>query len=129
MKKLLTTLSTFLSLLLVTAKPVFAQCAANEVDTGLGCIPTDPGGLANWVLYYAVRIAGGLALALLMSGGIKFITAQGDFKAMPEAKKTITSALIGLLVIFFSILILKVIGYDILGLPGWGDAGGLQLPQ
>ena len=93
------------------------------------CIPGTADGLANWILHYAVRMAGGIAFAILLYGGILFITAQGDEEKVEEAQKTITSALTGLLVIFFATLILKVIGYDILGLPGWGPGGGLTTPS
>lgn len=143
MKKLLTTFGLLLFLFLTntvvalactwTAPSGQSWTTPNAIDTGLGCIPTAPDGLAIWFLTYATRIAGGIALILLIFGGIKFITAQGDFKAMEEAKKTVTAALTGLLVIFFAILILRVIGYDILGIPGWGTGVGppwqLILPQ
>ena len=156
MKKLLTILSLFLFLLVSSATATLAQrcgdpcpCTAPNtvcdaatntcigatgyVCTGLGAIPHDPGKLAGWILEKATLAAGGIALVLLIYGGIKFITAQGDPEAVEEAKKTITAALTGLLVIFFSILILRVIGYDILRLPGWGTGVGppwqLILPQ
>lgn len=118
----------------IFASPVFAQClwpdpAAGPytgVDTGLGCIPSDPQGLVVWFLSFAIKIAGGIALLLLAYGGIKFITSGGDPKALDEAKSTITSALSGLFLIIFSVLLLKIIGYDILRIPGWGP--GLTLP-
>lgn len=102
------------------------------VPTGLGSIPTDPGELAAWFLSVATKIAGGVAFLLLVYGGIKFITSGGDPKALDEAKATITSALSGLFLIIFAVLLLKVIGYDILKLPGWGTtppSGDLILPQ
>lgn len=100
------------------------------VSTGLGLIPTNPEGLVSWFLHYARLIAGGIAFALLLYGGILFITAQGDEEKVEEARKTITSALTGLLVIIFATLILKIIGYDILKLPGWSSGNGvLTIPS
>lgn len=94
--------------------------APEEIPTALGSIPTNPNELTNWIIASTIKLAGGIAFALLLYGGILFITAQGDEEKVEEAQKTITSALTGLLVIFFATLILKVIGYDVLGLPGWG---------
>ena len=105
-------------------------CLNDAICTGLGCIPTDPEGLVSWLLSVAIKVAGGIALLLLSYGGIKIITTKGDPKAFDEAKGTITAALTGLLVIILTVLILKVIGYDILQLPGWGAPGGkLELPD
>ena len=99
------------------------ECDTGYVCTGLGCIATDPEGLVFWFLTFAIKIAGGMALLLLAYGGIKFITSKGDPKALDEAKSTITSALSGLFLIIFSVLFLKIIGYDILRIPGWDYVG------
>ncbi|MFH1895912.1 MAG: hypothetical protein ABH814_00345 [bacterium] len=90
------------------------------VNTALGCIPTTPSRLADWFFQAALGIASGVALLLVLVGGIKYITSQGDFKAIDEAKKTITSALVGFLVIFLSVLILAIIGGStVLDISGW----------
>jgi len=73
-----------------------------------------------WFRDAALGIASGVALLLVLVGGIKYITSQGDFKAIDEAKKTITSALVGFLVIFLSVLILAIIGGStVLDISGW----------
>ena len=75
-------------------------------------------------------IAGGVALLLLLLGAFKWVTGGGDPKALDEAKDTITAALSGLFLIVFSVLILKIIGVDILGLPGFEmlTGGSLKIP-
>lgn len=100
------------------------------IDTGLGCIPTDPAGLTLWFLQLFTLTAGGIALLLLLMGGLKFITSTGDPKALDEAKGTITKAISGLLLIIFSVLILRIIGVDILGIPGFSlrGGGGIAVP-
>jgi len=116
--------------------PNFCKCVMDpsyhpaEVETGLGPIPTDPGKLVEWFFSLTTKVAGGVALLLLVFGGIKIITTQGDPKAFDAAKGTITRALSGLLLVVLAVFILKLIGYDILQLPGWKDSGGdLELPQ
>lgn len=46
-------------------------------------------------------IAGMLALIFLIWGGIRYMTARGDPKAADAARATITSAVVGLLIILF----------------------------
>jgi len=53
--------------------------------------------------------AGITLFVLLIVGGFKFMTSGGDPKAVEEAKKTLTSAIAGLLIIIFSFLILQFI--------------------
>ena len=99
-------------------------------QTGLGIIGSTPQSLITDFLSLATKIAGGVALLLLVSGGIKIITTQGDPKAFDAAKGTITRALSGLLLVVLAVFIMKFIGYDILQLPGWKDSGGdLELPH
>lgn len=104
--------------------------ATGVCRTGLGPITATPEGITNWALGILVGVAGGIALLFLFSGGLKWVTSAGDPKAVMEAKETVTAALSGLLLIVFSVLILKIIGYDILRLPGFGNlaGGGLSVP-
>jgi len=107
-------------LLFVFPGDIYAICGVGQVETALGCITPTPNGLANWFLLSSLGIASGVALLLILVGGIKYITSQGDFKAIDEAKKTITSALVGFLVIFLSVLILAIVGGGlVLDIPGW----------
>ena len=48
-------------------------------------------------------------LVMLITGGFKIMTAGGDPKAMESAKKTITMAVAGLLVILFGFIILALV--------------------
>lgn len=56
-----------------------------------------------------LALAGIVLFILLLTGGIKFITSGGDPKAVEGAKKTITYAIGGLVVILLSYLILVFI--------------------
>lgn len=53
--------------------------------------------------------AGIVFFILLILAGFKFITAGGDPKALESAKKTLTSAIAGLVVILLAYLILVLI--------------------
>jgi len=61
------------------------------------------------VVSYALGFAGIVLFILLIVGGFKYITSGGDPKAVEGAKKTLTSAIIGLVLILVSYLVLILI--------------------
>ncbi len=87
-------------------------------ETGLGFRNDIPASkLVTTVLGIAIGVAGGVGFLLLVYGGFKLVSSQGDPKALQEARGVITAALSGLLFIVFSVFILRLIGVTILGLP------------
>lgn len=85
------------------------------VDKNLGvlnlkCLPGMIGELILWLLSFA----GVVALILIIVGGFKFITSGGDPKQVDGARKIITFALIGLVIILFAFAIINLIA-DVTG--------------
>lgn len=76
-------------------------------------LPGDSNDTAGWWIGVIIRmvlsIAGLVAVALIIWGGFRYITARGDDKVVGEAKKTITNALIGLVIIILSYVIVTVV--------------------
>lgn len=91
--------------------------AAPCVNTDLGCIPTDPGKLASAVFSIILGLAGGLAILMIIVGGFKVATSQGNVDALQDGRDTITKATTGLAFILLATTILGIIGIDILGIP------------
>jgi hypothetical protein len=89
--------------------------------TAVGCIKRDPKGIVQSVLQIGLGIAGGVALLMILSAAFLFSTSQGDVKRTTEARELMSSAVIGLLFIIFSITILQFIGVTIFHIPGFGD--------
>lgn len=77
----------------------------NGVAT-LACIPI----IIKNVITAALVFAGITALILIIYSGIKFISSRGDQNAIDSAKKTLTYAIIGLIVIFLSFFVVNVLG-------------------
>ena len=50
-----------------------------------------------------------------------FTTSQGDPKRASEARELITSAVLGLVFIIFSVTLLQFIGVTVLHIPGFGE--------
>lgn len=89
-----------------------------KVNTALGCLPVKFSDLMALILPYFFGIVGGISFLLMVYGFILMATSSGDPKAVAGAKETITSAITGLLISMFAVFIIKLIGYDILHIPG-----------
>jgi hypothetical protein len=86
--------------------------------TGLGCVSFNPTGLVSNLLSIGIGLAGGFALLLLLYGSFLLATSAGNPDQVQKAQDVIGSAVTGLLFIVFSVVILRIIGVDILGIPG-----------
>ncbi len=89
------------------------------IETGIGCIPSNPAALFKTLLTIAIGIAGGIAFLLIILGGMRILTSSGNPESMNEGREIVTSAITGLLLIIFSIFLLRLIGVDILAIPGF----------
>lgn len=86
--------------------------------TAIGCLPTDYGELiSGYVFKTGIGIAGGISFLYFLYGAFLILTSAGNPEKIEEAKQIIISALSGLLLIIFSIFLLRVIGVDILRIP------------
>lgn len=116
--------------MVVTPVPCLPMFGANGINTALGCVPTKLEGVIPWLLRAIAGVAGGIALLLLFYGGLVYIMAGGEKTGVEEAKGIITAAISGLLLVIFSVLILRIIGINILGIPAIGNlpGGGINVP-
>lgn len=73
----------------------------------LSCVPP----LLQTIVFWLLTGAGIVAFFMLIFAGFKFINSGGDPKAVEGARKTITYALIGLILIFASFVIMTLIGH------------------
>jgi hypothetical protein len=79
--------------------------------------PTDAnGGLSSYIWVIALnitemilQIVAYIAVAFIIVGGFKYITSAGSPDGMVKARKTITNAVVGLLISIFSVAIVNVI--------------------
>lgn len=89
------------------------------ISTPFGCIPANPQGLVERVLRIAIGIAGGIAFLMIAYGSISIALSAGNPEKLNQNKEVIMSAIAGLLLIVFSAVILRIIGVDILQIPGF----------
>lgn len=88
-----------------------------EAWTAIGCIPTSPSEFMERFLSLGIGLAGGIAFLLIIFSGFQMLTSVGNPEKLNAGKELLTSAISGLILIIFSIFLLRLIGVDILGLP------------
>lgn len=90
------------------------------VWTGVGCVNiSDESSFIQNLLGLGVSLGGGLSLLCLMYASFTFQRSAGNPEAIKKSRELITSCIMGLLLIIFSVFILRLIGYTILRIPGF----------
>lgn len=89
--------------------------------TAVGCIPQTPEAIVKTLIEIGLIMSGAVVLIMILAGAFMLSTSQGDPKKTQDAKELISSAIIGLLFIIFSITILQFVGVSILRIPGFGE--------
>ncbi len=90
-----------------------------QCQTALGIIPTQPAAFIAQMLVIILSFAGGIAVLLILNSGYHIMMSQGNPDKLQEAREGLTSALVGLLFIIFSVAILQLIAVNILRIPGF----------
>lgn len=94
--------------------------AGDKAWTAIGCIDTKPDLFIKKFITFGAGLAGGIAFLLILFGGFQVMTSTGNPEKLNAGKELVVSAITGLLLVIFSIFLLKIIGYNILGIPGFG---------
>jgi hypothetical protein len=96
-----------------------AEPGAAGVESGLSGGEVRLEEFVRKILTFSLGIGGGIAFLLMLWGGLTIILSAGNPEKVKAGKEIITSAIAGLLLIIFSVFILRLIGYDILRIPGF----------
>lgn len=96
-------------------------CNTHGFWTAIGCIDFKLETFIKEKLFvFGVGLAGIIALLCIIYSAFTLQTAGGNPEKLKKAQEMLTSCIIGLILIIFSVFILKVIGVDILRIPGFG---------
>lgn len=99
----------------------YCDSAKTKIDTAIGCIPVGSAdSFIGWFLGWAIGIAGGIAFLFILIAGFMIMTASGSPERVQAGRELLTAAISGLLIIIFSVFLLKLIGVEILKIPGLG---------
>jgi len=96
---------------LALAPVAFAQFTTPDASRGNTGLPNDQrvSDLILRVINIALAVAGLVAVLFLIIGGFRYITSAGNEETAEQAKKIITNAIIGIVVIILSFVIVRVI--------------------
>jgi very-short-patch-repair endonuclease len=102
----------------------------NELENALPCNYTleDLVGAGVRVAMFIFGIAGSLAFLFFVYGGYQMVTALGNPEAINAAKKTLTGAVIGLILILTAGFVVRFVGGLILPQAGEEISSGLIIP-
>ena len=88
--------------------------------TVAGCWSTKPELFVKSILSIVFGISGGLAFLAFIGGSIMVLTSSGDPEKLNNGKSIVVSSIFGLLLIVFSVFLLRFVGVEILRLPWFG---------
>ncbi len=104
----------------------YIQCLAcakfGGFPSALGCMPMDKVDrfLAEGVLGIGIAFAGAFAVLCIIFGAIQFQLSGGESAKVQKAQKLITQCIVGLLIIIFSVFLLRFVGVNLLRIYGLG---------
>ncbi len=119
LQKIITLTSSVATVLAISPATVFAEVTLKPTDPNyaqLGDVSTQ--GVVSFVINGVLVLAGLFAFIFLLWGGVQWIMAGGDKEGTEKARKRITSALVGLAIVFsayaIAFLVKSVFGVDVL---------------
>jgi heme/copper-type cytochrome/quinol oxidase subunit 2 len=90
--------------LAATVNPVTAPAGGPAASTA-----NSVGDLIVFIINIALGIVGLIAVLFLIIGGFRYVTSAGNEEAAGQAKKMITNAIIGIVIIILAFVIVRVV--------------------
>lgn len=89
---------------------MFDKATLDSIEAGAGITtPGAPGETIGMVLPYVFGAAGIILLLNIISAGLKMMTSSGDPKAIGAAQAKLTTSAVGILILFTSFWIVKLV--------------------
>lgn len=97
------------------------DCANNKggLWTGVGCVPLQVNSFIGYLLRLGIGLGGFIGLLCIIYASFILQTSQGNPEKIKKGQELLTSCIMGMLLIIFSVFILRLIGVDILKIPGF----------
>lgn len=102
---------------ITTASPTDGCPDGESINTAIGCIPVgNTNAFIGFILRWAIGVGGGIAFLLILYAGFMIMTSSGNPDRLKAGQELMTSAIAGIIMLIFSVFILRVIGVNILGI-------------
>lgn len=101
----------------VATGSIGAQAGGCDIDTAIGCFSLS--GIAGWsgiFLRIGIGLGGGVAFLMIIYAGFLITTSSGDPKRLQSGQELLGAAIGGVILLIFSVFILRVLGVNILGI-------------
>lgn len=96
------------------------SCSSSGVWTSIGCVKNNLNSfIGETVFGMGIGLGGGFSLLCIIYAAFMMQSSQGNPEKLKKAQEMITSCIMGLMLIIFSVFILKLIGVNILKIPGF----------
>lgn len=102
------------------AQPIGADGTCSTFATAVGNLETAPEKFISSLFAVLLSISGGIALLLIIKAGYQMLVSQGKPESINNARDQLVAAIVGLIFLILSFVILEIIGFDILQIPGFG---------
>jgi len=93
-----------------------SDSSSGKLNTAIGCIPINATDIASFFLSWGLGIGGGLAFLTILYAGFTIATSTGDPNRLQSGKDLLLAGIGGLLLLIFSIFILRFLGISVLGI-------------
>ncbi len=100
-------------------KTACINCSKRGIWTAIGCVDFKMETFFRETLFgFGIGLAGVISLFCIIYSAFMLQTSSGNPERIKKAQEMLTSCIMGLMLIIFSIFILRIIGVDILKIPG-----------
>ncbi len=96
-----------------------ANCQADQTSTDLGCVSHNPLQFASDIYGIGLSLIGGVALLSIIYGAFLVLTSSGDPVKLQNGKSYIVYALIGLALAVLGFAFYRIIGANVIKIPGF----------
>jgi hypothetical protein len=97
------------------------QQGTGNTYTAIGCVPSTAGAVITVLLSVGIALGAFFALIFIIIGGFEIMTNSTNPDEIKEGQQKIVNAVLGLLLIIFSVVLLRILGVDVLGLSALGQ--------
>jgi cytochrome bd-type quinol oxidase subunit 2 len=108
-KKSLSKITTMGVLLFSSVSLAFAQLSVGGILNGFEGTEGDLSDFIVTILDWIIGFAGVVCVVMIIVGGYSYMTAGGDESKVKDASKTLTNAIIGLVICFIAVILVNFV--------------------